>query len=468
MIILSLDYIIAETMYRFKQLTLVGGDLVCLYGGLILALFIRHRATINDQQAADLISPMSWLFLVAIVIIFIAGLYDLTRLKRSLAFYQKIFITAIFWAIVSAIFFYIFNHKSGATPKTILALTTVISFGLIATWRTIYIATLSTALWRSKIIFAGLTAESLEMIEFLQKRPELGYQVIGVISPTELPTEKAGLTRYPDASSFPANLADVIVVSPQFENDSTLTRKLYENLFTHLQVENLGEFYEKILKRVPPFTLSETWFLTNLQEQNKRVYDRSRILLDYLGALGMSIIFGITYPLVAILIKISSNGPIFFRQIRVGKNGKNFTLIKYRTMQSLHADGSAEMSGPQFASAQDSRITVIGKFLRLTRIDELPQFINILKNDMALIGPRPERPEFAKQLTEKMPYYAVRHLIKPGLTGWAQLQHNYYGTLDENLRKLEYDLYYIKNRGALLDLAIVLRTVNVILGMKGR
>ncbi|MBU1613287.1 sugar transferase, partial [Patescibacteria group bacterium] len=130
--------------------------------------------------------------------------------------------------------------------------------------------------------------------------------------------------------------------------------------------------------------------------------------------------------------------------------------------------GSAETDGPKFAEAHDGRVTKVGKFLRRSRLDELPQFINIFRGEMGLIGPRPERPEFVRQLTERMPFYELRHLVKPGLTGWAQLRYGYYGTIDENLRKLEYDLFYIKNRNIFLDAVIVLRTVNVLVRMIGR
>lgn len=198
------------------------------------------------------------------------------------------------------------------------------------------------------------------------------------------------------------------------------------------------------------------------------MYDRFRLLADYLAAIIIGIFFIITFPFVATAIKLNSKGSIFFRQARVGRNGKIFLIYKYRTMKSLNADGSAETNGPQYASEKDSRITTVGKFLRATRLDEIPQFINIFKNEMGLIGPRPERPEFVQKLTELMPFYPLRHLVKPGLSGWAQLQRGYYGTLDENLGKLEYDLFYIKNRGPLLDIAIVLKTFSVILGMIGR
>jgi lipopolysaccharide/colanic/teichoic acid biosynthesis glycosyltransferase len=137
-------------------------------------------------------------------------------------------------------------------------------------------------------------------------------------------------------------------------------------------------------------------------------------------------------------------------------------------MKVLSADGSAETAGAEYASENDIRITSVGKLLRKTRLDELPQVINILRGEMSFIGPRPERPEFVQKLTAAMPFYSLRHLVKPGLTGWAQIHKGYYGTIDENLQKLEYDLFYIKNRGPLIDLAITLRTINIVLRMKGR
>ena len=208
--------------------------------------------------------------------------------------------------------------------------------------------------------------------------------------------------------------------------------------------------------------------MANLREQQKKIYDRFKIMIDYALAVILGLFFIVTAPFVALAIKINSKGPVFFKQDRVGRQGTIFTVFKYRTMKALNADGGAEMQGPQFASDKDSRITAVGNFLRKTRLDEIPQFWNILKGEMSFIGPRPERPEFVSQLTEKMPYYALRHLIKPGLTGWAQVHKSYYGTFEENLRKLEYDFFYIKNRGLALDISIILRTVNTILRLAGR
>jgi lipopolysaccharide/colanic/teichoic acid biosynthesis glycosyltransferase len=251
-------------------------------------------------------------------------------------------------------------------------------------------------------------------------------------------------------------------------NNADLLKELYNSLFQQVSIISLSDFYESVMHRIPPFTFSEGWFVVNLHEQQKKIYDRFRILSDYILAVVIGIFFVITFPFIALAIKLNSKGKIFFTQNRVGRQGLVFKVYKYRSMVSLSADGSAETNGPQFAGTKDTRITSIGKILRLTRLDEVPQFFNILKGEMSIIGPRPERPEFVQQLTEKMPYYALRHLIKPGLTGWAQIQNSYYGNIEENLQKLEYDLYYIKNRSLTLDLSIILRTINTVLRLAGR
>ena len=163
------------------------------------------------------------------------------------------------------------------------------------------------------------------------------------------------------------------------------------------------------------------------------------------------------------LVKVSSRGPVLFKQSRVGQHGQVFKLIKFRTM---YQDAEKE-SGPTWASENDSRITWAGRLLRPSRVDEIPQFLNILAGHMSFVGPRPERPYFVADLSGTIPFYLMRHAIKPGLTGWAQVNHNYGASVDDAMEKLRYDLYYIKNMGMILDLNVILRTVGVILSVKG-
>lgn len=452
---------------RIKQLTLVVGDFAMLVAGYFGALALRY-IDIPTRQGNGLTTHMLPLFGLALVLLFIAGLYDIGKIKNNTSLYKRLGVTAATWVILSVLFFYTSSITS-ITPKTILLLTAAIGFGLITLWRAIYHTFISRSFLSTNLIFVGLTEEALEIITVLKNQPEHGYQVVGCVV-----TNAGNVPAHvPHATTLNALLKkipvgpDTIVVSPNMANNDVLT-DLYHTLFRQVSIVNLADFYEGFFGRVPSFVFSEAWFVTNLHEQNKKVYDRFRILVDYAIAALMTLFFIVTFPFIALIIKISSRGPVLFKQVRVGRAEEPFTMYKYRTMKALTASGSAEVGGPQFAAKNDQRITAVGTFLRKTRLDELPQCINILRGEMGLIGPRPERPEFVAELTNQMPFYALRHLIKPGLTGWAQLQQSYYGTLSENLFKLQYDLFYVKNRSFFLDLAILLRTINILIRMMGR
>ena len=465
-------FIIPHFMYRLKQITLLTGDLIGLYLGLYSALFLRYLSA-PGQNFLELIAPLTLLFFIAIVILFIAGLYDVTKAKNSWPYFQKIIISTLVWIVLGIIYFYI-NPKKDVSPKTILLLTALVGFGLISLWRFFYNKFLSTTL-KYNVIFAGITSEVKELIETIQKEPQRGYFVNGVIYENESDKNILSSQTYlifgkniSEINSQSAERANIIVLSPNMSANKELLKDLYNSLFQQASIISLSDFYELIMARIPPFTFSEGWFVANLHEQQKKIYDRFRILVDYFFGIIIGIFFIVVFPFIALAIKLNSKGSIFFPHNRIGRQGTIFKLYKFRSMKSLSADGSAETNGPQFASIKDDRITSVGKILRLTRLDEIPQFINILKGQMSIIGPRPERPEFVSQLTEKMPYYALRHLIKPGLTGWAQVNNSYYGTIEENLQKLEYDLFYIKNRNLTLDISIILRTINTILRLGGR
>ncbi len=460
-------------MYRLKQLILLGGDLVLLYIGLYSALTLRHLELPSATLLA-LLSPFSALFVIAGLILFIAGLYDLNQAKNSWPLFQKLIIISIVWVVIGIIFFYL-HPGTYLTPKTILLFTALVGFGFIALWRYLHNRFLSPVLLRNNVVFVGLTPEVVELITLLQTEPQRGFNVIGVISPIITVQPPATISKFPIAKTLHELLnlpttppPQLIIITPEFANNNLILQELYQHLFRQIEVLDLSRFYEELLGRIPTSTFSEAWFLTNLREQQKKVYDRFRILLDYSVALAMALFFIGTFPLIATIIKLTSPGPILFKQKRIGRAGRPFTIYKFRTMHSLAIDGSAEVAGPQFAKFNDARITRFGKFLRQTRLDEVPQCLNILQGHMSIIGPRPERPEFVEQLTTRMPFYTLRHLIKPGLTGWAQLHKSYYGTIDENLYKLEYDLFYLKHRGLILDLAILLRTITILGAMAGR
>ncbi|MEW6198907.1 MAG: sugar transferase [Planctomycetota bacterium] len=246
---------------------------------------------------------------------------------------------------------------------------------------------------------------------------------------------------------------DEIVVASELILDPATGGALASCLERCCRVTDQTTFVEKLLGEVPAETLAAEWFL-RADVQNRSNYEAVRRMMDAtVAALGLLLTLPL-WPLVALAIRLDSPGPVLFRQRRVGQHGRLFTIYKFRTMRV-----DAEADGARWAVRDDPRVTRVGRFLRRSRLDELPQLLNILRGDMALVGPRPERPEFVRQLEQLLPHYRLRHLIKPGLTGWAQIHYGYGGSVADALRKLCYDLYYLKHRALELDVAILFRTL---------
>jgi exopolysaccharide biosynthesis polyprenyl glycosylphosphotransferase len=245
----------------------------------------------------------------------------------------------------------------------------------------------------------------------------------------------------------------------------SMVREIMEMRLKGICVYSLADFSEQFWQKIPPAYVQDDWFAftSGFSILHNRVNVKLKQLIDFLAVLFLLIL---TLPLtliVAIAIKLDSQGPIFYSQIRTGLNGKKFKVHKFRSMYQ-----NAEQKGIQWAQEKDPRITKVGYFLRLTRIDELPQLWNVLKGEMSLIGPRPERPEFDLQLREEIPYYDVRYLVKPGITGWAQVCYPYGASVEDAYQKVAYDLFYIKNYSLFLDAIIFLKTIKVVLFGKGR
>ena len=223
------------------------------------------------------------------------------------------------------------------------------------------------------------------------------------------------------------------------------------------------EYYERVLRRVSLEDIDESWFLFHRPLRARRGYAIVKRLIDRIAGLLGSLLVGCLLPLIALLIRLDDGGPVFFRQERVGRGGTPFRIWKFRTMRM-----DAEPNGPVWASHGDTRVTRVGRFLRRTRLDELPQFFNVFKGDMSLVGPRPERPRFTALLERTVPFYDRRHLMRPGITGWATVRFGYGDSVTDKWRSHEYDLYYLKHRSLLLDLEILLRTMVVMLLRRGQ
>jgi exopolysaccharide biosynthesis polyprenyl glycosylphosphotransferase len=260
-----------------------------------------------------------------------------------------------------------------------------------------------------------------------------------------------------------------LIIAAQGNLPESLLERIMELRLGGLRIYDLTDFYERFLQKVPVLYLRDNWFVLShgFDLLHHDVELKIKRLLDLMLA-GVFLVLALPLMIgAAVAIKLdrrgSARGPVFYRQLRTGSNGSEFYIIKLRTMVT-----NAESGGAQWAAQNDNRVTRVGRYLRASRLDELPQLWNVLRGEMSFIGPRPERPDFNRELEKEIPYYDLRHLVKPGITGWAQVMYDYGASKEDAMEKLQYDIYYIKNYSLLLDLLIVLKTLRVMLGRRGR
>ena len=263
--------------------------------------------------------------------------------------------------------------------------------------------------------------------------------------------------------SRPGRRPGTVVVATDALGDPRTADLLAGLSLAGVRVIRPHEYHERVLRRVSLEDIDESWFLFHRPLRARRVYAAVKRVIDRTVGLLGSLLVCACVPLIALLVQLDDRGPVFFRQKRVGRGGRPFDMWKFRTMRM-----DAEPDGPVWAADGDPRVTRVGRFLRRTRLDELPQFFNVLKGDMSLVGPRPERPRFTALLARTIPFYDRRHLMRPGITGWATVRFGYGDSVADKWRSHEYDLYYLKHRSLLLDLEILARTMLVMLLRRGR
>jgi sugar transferase (PEP-CTERM system associated) len=255
---------------------------------------------------------------------------------------------------------------------------------------------------------------------------------------------------------------DRVVIALEDRRGELPLRELLKLRFDGVVIEEAGALLERLTGKLYLDGLRPSNFIYSEGFRVKPSQQFARRIVSTLTAATGLLLFLPLFPFVMLAVRLSSSGPIFFRQVRVGMGGRNFTVYKFRTMRT-----DAEVAGAKWASKDDPRATRVGRFMRKTRLDEVPQLWNVLRGDMGFVGPRPERPEFVPWLSENIPYFDLRHMIRPGLTGWAQVRYGYGSTLEEAREKLEYDLYYIKHMTLGLDLLIMFETIKTILRRRG-
>jgi len=424
-------------------LILFVGDLVAFYLSLALAMTVRSWAWPDWSTFLALATPFSFLFLVWIIIYFISDLYAkqtaLARRRLPLVMFNAQLINST----IGIIFFY-FIPYFGVTPKTILFICLAFSFILIVLWRR-FLALRFSRGRRETVLFLCQGQAVDELKKEFQTNDKYNIKVLTSEDNLEQAKKKATL-----------------IVIDGFHEDNQNEQAYFQLIFSGMRFVTLADLYEEIFDRVAVEIINERWFLDNISSRPKPYYDFLKRLFDVILALILGLLSLPLFLLAWILIRLDDDGVFFSVQERVGRGNQIVKVFKIRTRQRAYDSGQWD---------EPNEITRVGHFLRKTRIDELPQLWNIYRGDMSLVGPRPELPLPAQTYEQAIPFYAVRSLIEPGLSGWAQVSQekapHQQIAIEDTKDKLSYDLYYIKNRSLWLDLKIALRTISILLGRKG-
>lgn len=458
----------SDIYQKIKYIILFIGDIGILYFSLWLTLLIRYQESVSPDRWNQHLGPFSLIFAVWLVVFYISGIYSLQMAKNNVIFYTTLFKALAWCAGIAMSYFYIL--KPGIAPKTNLLLELVILTILFAAWRQIFNLLVKIKPWQNNVLIIGLSDLTLELAQEINSKPQLGFKTVGIVNAEQKDAENDrinGVEILNPPHSF-AGLVKIkkiksIITALNPHQNPELVNKLYECVPLKISFWDLHSFVEKFTGRIPVNTIGQVWFLENVKENQKIVFELIKRVIDIIASLILLILSLPFLPLLYVMVKLNSPGPFLFIQQRIGKNGKKFMAVKIRTMNR-----NAENNGPQWAVKNDPRVTRSGRLMRKTRIDEIPQLINVLRGEMSFIGPRPERPEFIEKLEKKIPYYNERLLTKPGLTGWAQINFPYGSSEKDALEKLQYDLYYIKNRSLILDISIILKTIKTVLSGGGQ
>jgi len=445
-------------------------ETLVLFFSVYLGVEIRFMDAVDKEASISLIRPLdskAYIFTFSMLLSMTAmGLHTRNVVDDFSSMMIRIFLSFGLGFFVTAIVYYIYPQFF--LGRGVVAITFFVGFVGILLTRTLHQKLDNHNIFKRKVLVLGSGKNGLIVEGVLDKAKKQGYDVIGCIAIND----EAPLVNEKNLVEIETTLLDLcldnkvdeIILAMDDRRNQFPATGLLECKMKGILVNDLTVFLERIkghleLDAVRPSTIIFSEGFTKAVSMNtvKRVFD---VLSSLIILIFASPIIVLTY--ISIWLSTFGKDPVFYRQVRVGLCDGPFNVLKFRSMRS-----DAEKNGAQFATKGDSRITKIGSFIRLTRIDELPQLLNVLKGDMSFIGPRPERPEFVLQYEQSIPHYALRHTVKPGITGWAQICHPYSDTEEDTKLKLQYDLYYIKNYSIFLDLTILLQTIQVVLFGQG-
>ena len=445
-----------SALSRKTPFLLLIGDLVAFVVALWLTVYIRYAGVSDAPTFTAHLTPFSFLFIFWVAVYFISGLYERQVVILRSALPQILVQAQLVNIALAALFFY-FVPMSGITPRTNLFLYLIISLMLVVLWRLfIYRAIVPEKKEDAILIGSGLEMEELK--REVNSNPHYKMRFVSSVDTENLASAdfQADVVSkvYQDGVSM-------VIIDLDNEKVQAILPQLYNLLFSRVRFVDMHKVYEDMFDRVALSLLSHSWFLENISAYPKYVYDATKRVMDILISLPLGLVSLIFYPFVYIAIKLDDGGPAFIIQERVGKDNKIIKIPKFRTMTT--SDKGV------WVKENDNRITRVGSFLRKSRLDEIPQLYSVIKGDMSLVGPRPDIYDLGMKLSKEIPYYTVRNIIKPGLSGWAQTRQKVPPqSLEETKIRLAYDFYYIKHRSLLIDLKIALQTIATLLSRAGK
>lgn len=440
-----------------------------VYGAIICAVYLRVG---GEGATFELVEKNGyWKAAVAgffcLAAFYLFDLYDFLVMhdRRELVL-RLIQALGLAW-IALALAFYTFPGLMLGRGISLIALP--LALGLMVSWRVSIHWFLGHPDFGERILIVGSGNLAVELAREVLNRPDAGYRIVGfvgtdadLLGKSLINPRVIGMTEELDQIVKRENIDRIVVAMGERRGQLPTNKLLQLSLAGQVNIEEGAAFYERITGRVSLNMLRPSWLIFTGRGRQAKLAEISRTVVHWLVALLGAILSLPLVVITAVLIKLDSRGPIFYKQERVGKNGRTFVLTKFRSMRV-----DAEQAGPVWASKGDARTTRVGRIIRKARIDEIPQFWSILKGEMSFVGPRPERPHFVAQLAQDIPFYEQRHLIAPGLTGWAQIKYPYGASTEDARQKLQYDLFYIKNQSLMLDAIIIFETIKIILFGRG-
>lgn len=440
---------------------LIVGDIVVYLFSLIVALAIRYGTIPSKTLVMVHLPSFSILFAIFILVTFSAGLYD-----KQVAFIRQqiqglLLRGQIINVFIGAAFFYL--APVGIAPKVNLIIYFIVSTAMLFLWRIVMFPVLSISR-KQKAILVGTGEDIKDLFDEVNSRDRYGLVFKNHIDPNVSVDETVKMI----SQAVKESEASIIIADLHNKTIESAMPFLYSLVFSGIKIIDAGKLYESIFDRIPVSMVGERWLVENSSTSlgNRKIYDLLKRLIDIIISFIGGIISLVFYPFIILAIKLEDKGSIFIVQERIGSNGKLIKIIKFRSM-SGNDNGKYDSNG-----ATKLYVTKVGKFLRVSRLDEIPQFWNVLRGDLSLVGPRPELPRLVEIYNKEIPYYNARHLVKPGLFGWAQIYHEahpHHSVATEDTKdKLSYDLYYIKNRSLLLDTKISLRTMQILMKRAGK